>query len=116
MSAAGQGRAGGCEWLGNGIRVQYARCWPCQFQQCPGGWHPWADAEDIEHAAKTGQPDPSDQKCGCVCADGPEIEPGPEPEWESIDARPCTVCGSEAACGFDADDRPWVHVEPEEDE
>jgi hypothetical protein len=109
-------RAGGCEWLGNGIRVQYARCWACMLGQCPGGNHPWADADDIEHAKATGQPDPSEQKCGCVCADGPELTPDrDEPEWESLNAAPCTVCGSAGACGTDPDGNDWAHIEPYED-
>lgn len=87
-------RAGGCEWLGDGIRVQYTRCWACMFQQCPGGEHPWADAEDIAHAAAAGHADPSGEKCGCVCADGPELN-----------------AEESGACGYDADDRPLVHIE-----
>lgn len=46
------------------------QCWPCQFGQHedPPRWHTWADHEDIEHAAQTGQPDPSTSRCGCRCA------------------------------------------------
>lgn len=31
-------------------------------------WHGWAGAEDIKHARATGQPDPSNSRCGCYCA------------------------------------------------
>lgn len=111
-------RAGGCEWLGDGIRVQYARCWSCICGQCPGGGHPWADAEDIEHAKATGQPDPMDQKCGCVCADGPEIEQ-PEPGWGEVtfsDTTPCPVCGEMGACAYDAEGLPMIHAFNEGDD
>ncbi len=47
------------------------RCWSCMTDQCPSGWHPWADPEDIEHAAANGQPDPSGQSCGCRCVELP---------------------------------------------
>jgi len=101
----------------SGVIICYARCWQCSLTDtCPGGWHTWADADDIFHAALTGQPDPSVSKCGCPCADGPEIEQEqPEPDMDSIDARPCPVCEASGACGFDNDDRPWIHV-IEEDE
>lgn len=49
------------------IIVCYTKCWACNFDQHDSKWHPWADFEDVEHAANTGQPDPSDQKCGCYC-------------------------------------------------
>lgn len=50
--------------------VCFAKCWPCQFGQCmdPPQWHTWADDEDTEHAAATGQPDPTTSRCGCPCA------------------------------------------------
>lgn len=31
-------------------------------------WHRWADTDDIAHALATGQPDPSNSRCGCHCA------------------------------------------------
>lgn len=92
--------------------IHYARCWTCTLtpDRCPGGWHTWADPTDVEHARLTGQPDPSSGKCGCPCADGPERDVEPEPEFESYTARPCPVCEAPGACGYDNDDRPWVHV------
>ncbi|KQN99672.1 hypothetical protein ASF21_12760 [Arthrobacter sp. Leaf234] len=50
-----------------GISICYSKCWPCQFGECETSWHTWADADDIEHAKRTGQPDPSAQRCGCYC-------------------------------------------------
>ena len=50
--------------------VCYASCYSCMFD-ChfdPPQWHTWADADDIEHAASTGQPDPSTSRCACSCA------------------------------------------------
>jgi len=53
-----------------GIRICYAKCEPCQvgchFDEPE--WHPWCGPEDITYMAATGQPDPSDQQCGCYCA------------------------------------------------
>lgn len=56
------------------VIVCHSRCWPCMYgQHCePPKWHTWADAEDVEHAAKTGQPDPRESRCGCECADAPK--------------------------------------------
>ncbi|MFZ3473134.1 hypothetical protein ACODT3_10630 [Streptomyces sp. 4.24] len=49
--------------------ICYAKCEPCQWGQhydepTP---HRWAGPEDIEHAAATGQPEPTGN-CGCSCA------------------------------------------------
>ncbi|MFD5509145.1 hypothetical protein ACFWIB_15390 [Streptomyces sp. NPDC127051] len=49
--------------------ICYAKCEPCQWGQhydepTP---HPWAGPDDIEHAAATGQPEPT-ENCGCSCA------------------------------------------------
>lgn len=103
------GRAGGCEWFADGTRVQYTRCEPCMFGACPGGWHQWAGPDDVEHAASTGQADPSGQKCGCVCADVQVLE-DQEPDWEPLDLDPCPVCGSDDACGYDSEGRPLIHA------
>lgn len=53
--------------------VCYARCYSCMFDchEDPPRWHTWAGSDDVEHAAKTGQPDPSESRCGCSCADVP---------------------------------------------
>ena len=99
--------------------IHYAKCWTCQLtpDNCPGGWHTWADPEDVEHAANTGQNDPSGRKCGCPCADTPERDYGPpEPEYDALDAAPCPICDAQGACGFDNDDRPWIHTNTEDDE
>lgn len=53
--------------------VCFANCYSCMFD-ChfdPPQWHTWAAKGDVEHAAKTGQPDPSESRCGCACADAP---------------------------------------------
>lgn len=92
--------------------VHYARCWSCVTMQCPGGWHTWADEEDVEHALANGHPDPSDQICGCECAEGPELhvpEP-PDPDEESLNGPECPVCGETGACGYDAEGRPMIHA------
>jgi hypothetical protein len=102
---------------GNAI-VCYAKCWPCNFGDCPGGWHTWADSDDVEHAAKTGRPDPSTQRCGCPCVDEPERDV-PEPpalEAVSLNADPCPVCGEVSACDYDSDGRPLIHAITEDDD
>lgn len=112
-------RVGGCEYLPDGTRIQYARCWPCQTGQCPGGLHTWADPDDVAHALKTGQPDPSQSKCGCVCADGPVLAQGePHDDWsdEFSDANECPVCGADGACGYDSEGRALIHALPIDDE
>lgn len=55
---------------GGAAIVCMARCTPCQFDEHvdPPAWHTWAEREDIDHAAATGQPDPSTSRCGCYCA------------------------------------------------
>lgn len=52
------------------VVVCRTRCTPCQFGEhhTPHHWHTWAEREDIDHAAATGQPDPSTSRCGCHCA------------------------------------------------
>lgn len=54
---------------GTGAIICYTRCWSCMFSQCynPPQPHPWWDAEDVEHAASTGQQPPSGN-CACNCA------------------------------------------------
>jgi hypothetical protein len=49
------------------IMVCYTKCWSCQFGEHASEWHTWADADDIQHAASTGQADPSSGRCGCYC-------------------------------------------------
>ena len=49
------------------VIVCYTKCWPCQFGEHTAEWHTRADEEDIDHAAKTGRPDPSTSRCGCYC-------------------------------------------------
>jgi hypothetical protein len=99
--------------------ICYARCWSCMLQQCPGGWHTWADdPSDWEPAIAAGKPDPRESKCGCPCADGPVLE-GPqyeEPDWDSLDAPPCPVCGAEGECAADSEGRPLIHALADEDE
>ena len=99
--------------------VCYARCWQCALTDtCPGGWHTWADPDDVFHAAATGQPDPSVSKCGCPCADGPVLDNEPEPDYDdvSIGGAICPICDAVGECGFDNDDRPWIHIYAEDDE
>ena len=49
--------------------VCYAQCEPCQWGMCydEPTPHPWFNAEDIEHARTTGQPEPTGN-CACSCA------------------------------------------------
>ena len=91
--------------------VHYARCWPCMFDQHPGGWHTWADAEDVIHALKTGQPDPSEKRCGCACTDDPpSTDLAPEDLEAMGDDQPCAECGEHGACAYDSEGRPMVHA------
>lgn len=52
------------------VMLCLTKCWECLLgsHHDPPEWHTWADDEDIEHAAATGQPDPSKSRCGCPCA------------------------------------------------
>jgi len=94
--------------------ICYSQCWPCMFGQHSPGWHTWADVDDIEHAAATGQPDPSTSRCGCYCAGEPA--PDEEPEWEPLSTLPpCDVCGSDGACGYDMEGRPMIHTTEDDD-
>lgn len=98
--------------------VHFARCWDCQTSQHPGGWHPWADSTDVEHAAATGQPDPSGQKCGCQCVDGPvrDIDDDPDPDDpDSLWDTACPICGAQAECGRDSEDLPYIHTYTDDD-
>lgn len=56
------------------VWVCLSKCWPCNSGEHfePPQWHTWADEDDIEHAALTGQEDPSHSRCGCWCADAPD--------------------------------------------
>jgi hypothetical protein len=52
------------------IQVCYSKCWSCMFDshESPAKWHTWADFDDVTHALKQGLKDPTDEKCGCWCA------------------------------------------------
>lgn len=100
------------------VGPHYARCEPCQCGQhyATPTWHTWAGKEDVEHARKTGQPDPTTSVCGCPCVHDPGFcaqygEPEPEPDYddESLDADPCPVCSATGACGYDTEGRPMIH-------
>jgi hypothetical protein len=101
-----------------GVIICWTKCWPCNFGQHPGGEHTWADADDIEHAQNTGQPDPSSQSCGCWCVkEAPTTEDGPpELDFVPLVDEPCPVCDSTTACGWDAEGRPLIHAVPAYDE
>ena len=89
-----------------------ARCEPCMYGSHPGGKHSWAGVEDVLHAAKTGQPDPLEELCGCVCTNEPEVDHEPEPDFETFsDREPCPICGEHGACGYDAEGRPMIHTD-----
>lgn len=93
--------------------IHFTRCWACITMQCPGGSHDWADADDIEHAAKNGYPSPVGSPCACTCVDGPALEVEPdEPEWVEVRYRdePCPACGEIGACGYDTEGRALIHV------
>lgn len=102
----------------SGMIIHYTRCWACQTMQCPGGWHGWADSTDVEHALNTGQADPSGQKCGCRCADGPVLDVEPDTDdHDSLWENPCPICDATGECGRDDLDRPWIHTyDPDDDE
>lgn len=55
-----------------GIIICHTKCWACLADQHyePPQAHPWADADDIEHARSTGRPEPTGN-CGCYCAKEP---------------------------------------------
>ena len=101
--------------FGGGAMVCLARCEPCQWGQCPGGDHPWAGQEDIDHAAATGQS--AEGRCGCPCTQDPPVEPEPDSVvLVSIDGPPCHLCGAAGACGYDPEGRPYIHASWDEDE
>jgi hypothetical protein len=84
---------GGCEHLPDGTIITYARCWSCQFgshYDAPK-WHGWADAEDIEHAEKTGQDVEAikGSRCACECARAER----PAPELTPAELAKVTVFG-----------------------
>lgn len=107
-------RVRNAEFRDDGI-IHYVACWDCLFNSCPGGPHDWADQDDIDHALKTGQPNPTGQPCNCTCTNGPELYEEPEPD-ESLDMMPCPVCGADGACGYDPDGRPMIHTLGEDDD
>lgn len=98
--------------------VCYARCWSCMLQQCPGGWHSWADDPgDWKKVVYLLGPDPRLQKCGCPCADGPSL--GPEydgPDFGTLNTTPCPICGAEGECANDSEGRPLIHALNDEDD
>ena len=98
--------------------VCLARCWSCMLQQCPGGWHTWADdPEDWEPAIAAGKADPREGKCGCSCADGPSLGPDePGPDFEALTKDPCPICGALGECANDSEGRPLIHALTDEDE
>lgn len=109
--------------------IHPTKCWPCILghHQQPPVWHSWADQTDVRHALEMGMPDPTTGRCGCVCALPDEPQPvweapwdpeGPEDAFEHLEEyiRPCPVCSAPAACGYDAEGRPMVHVDTTEDE
>ena len=53
-----------------GAIICWAKCEPCMFGSHfdEATWHTWAGVEDVEHAAETGQADPTTGRCGCSCA------------------------------------------------
>ena len=107
-------------------------CWNCKFghHYMPPQWHTWADADDMEHARSTGQPDPSTRPCGCVCADPAREQPdwgpldddgldtdGDEPvDVVSYTQEPCPACGETGACAWDSEGRPLIHAIPVEED
>lgn len=59
--------------------VLLSKCDACTYglgDYCydPPQWHSWAEIDDVEHAAATGQPDPRSSRCGCPCAAAPAGE------------------------------------------
>lgn len=97
------------------VRVHYARCESCMWGQHDGGPHGWAGPEDIAHAKATGQPDPTDQPCACRCTKEPSRGPE-EPDFESTAPTVCDLCGEVGACAYDAEGRPLIHAQEDDDE
>ena len=120
MAEAEEGLTFASAYIGpdGAVRVHYARCESCMLGQHDGGPHGWAGPEDIAHAKATGQPDPTDQPCGCRCTSEPSREPeGPEdPDFESVTPTACGVCGEAGACGYDAEGRALIHPTEEDDD
>jgi hypothetical protein len=56
------------------VHAGAARCWPCMLSSCheTPTLHPWWDNEDVDHAAKTGQPAPTGN-CGCYFCGEPAV-------------------------------------------
>lgn len=99
------------------VIVCYTRCWACMVGECPGGWHTWADAEDVANAEHMGHPDPRAQKCACACTEREVATTQPTDEdviWATVD--PCPVCGEYGSCATDAEGRPLFHATPDDDE
>lgn len=86
--------------------VCMTRCYACQFGECldPPAWHTWAEKDDVEHAKATGQPDPSQSRCGCSCAVVLEEDARRRAEQRAEERahaavlaagpQPCEVCGA----------------------
>lgn len=62
-----------------------------------------SDSEFWEHALRATRLPTLDE-------DWPDEDPA---DWRS---DPCTVCRSMGACGYDAEGRPLIHPEPDEDD
>jgi len=99
------------------------RCWACIANQCPGGPHAWADPDDIQHAAKTAQPDPSSESCGCFCVreeprtmDGPDLDDYGPGEIALSQMEPCPECDAVGACAWDSEGRPLIHARMDGDD
>jgi hypothetical protein len=45
-----------------------------------------------------------------------EGESEPEPDHISLDNAICPICDAQGECGFDNDDRPWIHIYAEDDD
>lgn len=57
-----------------GVIICLTQCWPCMTDSCyeTPRLHPWADQDDIDHAAATGQPAPTGW-CGCGSCGAPAV-------------------------------------------
>lgn len=77
--------------------ICYAKCEPCQFGDHfdPPEPHPWAGIDDIEHAANTGQEEPTGN-CGCWCA----VVAKQAPTREELIAK-ATKIHNDEGCGCD---------------
>ncbi len=73
------------------VIVCYAKCWPCNMGEHydPPQAHGWADAEDIEHAANTGQKPPPPSRTAARRCHGSTMLRTPTAARSTLGGRLC---------------------------